>query len=155
MEIKKATPEKITLKNPQGRDTKFGTMYDYAIKFPGSEIEFMYSSKSATQDKFKEGVETEFEYEKKTGTKQDGSPWELHKVKPVSAQQGGYSGGGGGSKSYFNLDNEKLKQKINTVSYATSYSKDLASLDKIKVEDMEAEAEKMIAFMWKKIDEIG
>jgi len=153
-EIKKATPEKVYLKNEKGWESKYGTMYDHVVKFPGSDIEFVYTSKSKEQDKFKAGVEVEFEYEKKEGDT-NGVHWEQHKVKPVSNKPQGGRGG-----YVFNLDNEKQKQKVSCIAYATSYCKDLVSMDKLPVnkenpmEDMKGYITELIAFMHSEIDKV-
>jgi len=156
-EIKKATPSKVYLKDEKGWESKFGTMYDHVVKFPGSDKEFIYTSKSKDQNKFKEGVEVEFEYEHKKG-ETNGKQWEMHKVKPVSnnPQQGGGRGG-----YVFNLDNEKKKQKLNVISYASSYVKDLISLDKLPVdkdkplESMKGYTTELISFMNSEIDKVN
>jgi hypothetical protein len=153
-EIKKATPEKVYLKSEKGWESKYGTMYDHVVKFPGSDIEFVYTSKSKEQDKFKAGEEVEFEYEKKSG-ETNGVHWEQHKIKPVSNKQQGGRGG-----YVFNLDNEKQKQKVSAVAYSTSYVKDLISMDKLPVDkenplkSMKDYITELASFMWEEIDKV-
>jgi len=150
-EIKKATPEKIIL-DDKGWDSDYGKMYTHVIKFPGSDIDFEYMSKQADGGgKFKEGVEAEFEYEKK----KDRNDKVHHRIKPISNKPQGGRGG-----YVFNLDNEKQKQKVNCIAYATSYCKDLVSMDKLPVnkekpmEDMKGYITELIAFMQSEIDKV-
>lgn len=101
--------KKSIVKSVQANGTwegTYGVMYKYEVCFENGDCG-EYSSKSDSQDKFKEGVETEYEFV-------DGK---YPKVKPVSNfQQGGFS-----KPSTSNPEREKMIVKQSTLKCATDY----------------------------------
>ena len=126
----------------------YGTFYSFIIKFEGSDESHGYTSKNKDTDKFKVGEEAEYTEEVKTYKKKDGTDASFKVIKPY-VENKGFSGKGGYS---FNLDNEKLKSKLSTPSYALSYAKDLFASGKITKEDVLNISEEWSNWMRQQID---
>ena len=109
-------------------------LYEHQIVFIDqdlNQITAQYVSQKKEQDKFKEGIEAEFNLEERS---KDGRKW--FKIKPI------YSGGGNP-----NYNREKKREQTRYSGFAMSYAKDLVIADKVDIGQILPIAEKMFNFM--------
>lgn len=112
---------------------QFGAQFNFKITY-GDKSAF-YTSNSRDQKKFVEGVETEFNEESRLS--KAGKKYNI--VKPIYEQ-------GGNSKWSKAIKVEQSKYS----GFAMAYAKDLVVADKIEIEQMYVEAQRMIKWMVEK-----
>lgn len=123
--------------------------YKFYVTFEGDEKKHLYTSSKEDPKYFKVGEEQEYTYDYKTGEK-DGNTWELHIVKPVYPNKGGYGGG----NQQLSIEDYVQREKVKATTYGMSYSKDLAVAGVIKPEEMGTYAKKFLDFMTTQMDKL-
>ncbi len=104
------------------RQTKFGTLYDFVIKYNGKQA--FYSSKSRDQKKFISGEEVEFTEEEKTYTDKNGNPASFLVVKPFNPNK------------QSNFGKALKKEQSRYSGFAVSYAKDLVVAGRLQREEL-------------------
>jgi len=141
------TKKVISCEFKKERDSQYGKMYDFKVKFEGDDTAYAYAAKNKDNPYFKVGETAEFDVVVKSGESADGTKWEIYNLKPVRPQQGF---GGGGSKGYKKSKGDYLCENL---SYMVSYSKDLCVAGKIESEQMIPLVDKLLKFTEGKIAE--
>jgi hypothetical protein len=133
--MKKSKVTKITKfdKKPGYNDTSF------SIEFENGDKGY-YSSKVEDQKSFIIGQEAEYNIEEKTGKNNTKYYRITSPLDPAPA----YKGGGGGGKP-------QVEPRIQMISFAMSYCKDLIIADKVGMHDMEKEFGRIYNVMTSKI----
>lgn len=96
--------------------------------------------------KFVVGQEQEYIYEKKTS--KAGKEYTT-----ITVPKKPYSGGGGGSQ-VLSIEDYVLREKVKSVTFGMSYSKDLAVAGVIKVDEIGTYAKKCLDFMITQMDKL-
>lgn len=110
----------------------------YVVEFENLDKGF-YTSKSADQNKFIVGQEAEYEIEQKIGK----TGKEYFKVTLPKQDGGGWKGGGGGRPA--------PDPRVQMISFAAAYTKDLVVGGKLDMKDFEKGFERMYNIMTSKL----
>lgn len=132
--MKKSKVTKITKfdKKPGYNDISF------SIEFENGDKGY-YSSKVEDQKSFIIGQEAEYNIEEKTGKNNQ----KYYRITSPSDPAPAYKGGGGGK---FQVD-----PKVQMISFAASYVKDMVNAGKVNLEDFEKQFHRLYSLMISKI----
>jgi hypothetical protein len=128
------------------------SQFTFLIKFEGDDKQYVYNSSVKEPKYFKEGEEQEYTYEHKTGTKKDGTSWEMHVVKPVYPKP---NFGGKGGFQQMTIEDYIQRQKVDSVGYAMSYAEKLAEAKAIEINNLSEYAKIVLNWMLAEIDEVA
>lgn len=133
--MKKSKVTKITKweRKPGYNDTSF------TIEFENGDKGF-YSSKTDDQKSFIVGQEAEYNIEEKTGKNNQ----KYHRITSPSDPAPAFRGGGGGGR-------QQIDPKIQMISFAAAYTKDLIVGGKVDIKDLEAAFNRFYSIMIAKI----
>lgn len=104
------------------RQTQFGTLYQFAVKYDG-KVGY-YSSKDKDQKKFIPGVEAEFTEEEKTYTDKGGNIQTFLVIKPINPNK------------QSNFGKALKKEQTRYSGFAVSYAKDLVVAGRLQREEL-------------------
>lgn len=111
----------------------------YIVEFDNLDKGF-YTSKSAEQNKFIVGQEAEYEIEQKVGK----TGKEYFKVTLPKQDGGGWKGGGGSGR-------QPVDPRVQMISFAMSYAKDLVIGGKLDIKELQAGFDRIYNIMTSKL----
>lgn len=124
---------------------KFGTFYNYTVKFEGDDKSYVYAAKNQDNLYFKVGESVDFDVEEKRGTTQDGTEWVMYKLKPV--------------KPAFNPSGKTFQKKgkaeycAEALQFTSSYVKDLIVSGKLDLDKWISKVDEIMKYNESKINE--
>lgn len=130
------------------RTDKYGKKFDFAVKFEGDETSYQYTSTDKDKVYFIVGESAEFTTEEKSGEREDGSKWTIHKAVPAKPVFG--AGGKGG---YVPKEKSKKEVLCEHLAYNNRYVVDMVVAGKFDVGDWAKNLDIMMAYTEKKIDQ--